>query len=93
MWSRGGLWLVRVRAGKVRLCLPFPLYVLVGVCDAAEDLCALLLPRLGLPNYARLGRELLCALDGAGVEVDTAQCRVMIRQILPGGHGHDRRCA
>lgn len=59
MWSNGALWSVRVKAGGIRLILPLPVYVLADLLQAWEDLCEVILPRFGLPNYAALLRELM----------------------------------
>ncbi len=63
MWSNLPLLRVRVRSGGFRLWLPVPLWVLDDTLASAEDLCEIVLPRLGLPNYATAARTLLRALE------------------------------
>lgn len=62
-WNSGGLWLVRIGAPGFRIRLPLPLYVLTDLLRSWEGLCALILPRLGLPNYAALLGELVAGLS------------------------------
>jgi len=67
MSNRGGVWGVRLRVGKVRLWLPVPVYVFEDLFGSIEDICAVLLPPLHLPNYAAMLRELLASM-GMGMD-------------------------
>lgn len=61
-WSSGGLWIIRVRGGRVRLSLPFPMYVLTDLLESADDLCEVILPRLGITNPIRAAEEFIEAI-------------------------------
>ncbi len=97
MWNRGGLWLgrIRLKEGGRCLCMPVPVYVLGDLLESAEDICALILPCLGLPNWAALLREMLCALCSAdtGFRVECNGMKLEIQCLYQGGRGNDGRCA
>lgn len=86
MWNKGGLWIVRIRHEKIRLAVPLPLYVLADALESAADLCALILPRVGLPNYPA---ELLQLVRGLGesnageplADIESDGVRVTVRRL------------
>lgn len=86
MLTKSGVWVVRIRADHFHLTIPLPLYVLTDLLESMEDLCEVILPRFGLPNYAALLRQALKAigevpLGGPLVDVQTEDADVTIRRI------------
>lgn len=59
MWNRLSLWLLRIRAGNFRLLLPVPMHVLSSLLLSLDDLCEVILPRAGQPNYVHTVRRVL----------------------------------
>lgn len=83
--------MLRIRAGRVNLWLPLPAYVLTDLVQSLEDLCEVILPRFGLPNYARSLHDLLRALidmpeNTPLIEVYSDEADVVIKRIERGGH-------
>lgn len=60
--SSAGLWGLRLRIKRLNLWLLLPLYILTDLLASLSDLCEVILPRLGLPNYAGALHELVAAL-------------------------------
>lgn len=84
-WNRTGIWLLHIRSGRTRLCLPLPLYVLTDALFSLRDLCALILPRFGLPNYAAVLYEALMAIgemrEAPLMDIETNGVRVYAKRV------------
>lgn len=85
MFSKS-IWRLSLHTESITLWLPLPLFVLTDLLRAAEDLCEVILPRLGLPNYAAQLREVLQAIaaalgDEPLVEIQTRQAHISCRRI------------
>ncbi len=91
MWNNGGVWRLHIRVDKLHIILPVPLYVLTDLLDSMEDICELILPRFGHPNYAVLLRDLIAELnagqDAPLVDITTGDARVLITPIRWKGRG------
>lgn len=80
--SKISLWQVSFHMGRVRVWLPLPLYVFIDALESARDLCELILPRFGLPNYAGLIVGALRALtEGTLVHVETSDVNIKIGRL------------
>lgn len=67
MWA-SSLWRLHLRADRLNLWVPVPLYVVRDLLLSMEDLGAVILPRLGMPNYPAVLRDLVEALLSASGE-------------------------
>lgn len=89
IFAKGGIWRISVWGERVNLSLPMPMYVFADIIDSMADLCAVVLPWFGLPNYAVLLGELFEALGAASGEplltVDARGVRVRLARDL-GNH-------
>lgn len=90
MWSEAGLWSLRIWAGGVRLWLPLPMYVMDDLLRAWEDLCEIILPRFGQPNWAAALRTLVESLidlpDGMPLlDVKAGEVHISCKRVHWGG--------
>lgn len=85
------IWVVHIRTGHINLWIPFPMFVLRDLLLSLDDLCEVILPRFGLPNYAAIIGELLYALTDMPpgmplVDVQTEEADVLIRPMERRAH-------
>lgn len=84
------IWKLYIRAGQMNLWLPLPLFVLTDLLVSLEDLCEVVLPRFGLPNYAAALRDFVQSLvelpwDTPLVDVKAKDAHIELRRINLGG--------
>lgn len=77
---------MRIHADSVHLTVPVPLYVLSDLFVAWEDLCEVILPRFGLPNYAQALHTFVASLidlpvDTPLVEVRDGETEVIVKRV------------
>lgn len=56
------MWWLKLRIHHFALSVPLPVYVLRGLLVSLADLCEVILPRFGQPNYAAALYELFVSL-------------------------------
>lgn len=90
-FSNFGLWQIFLRTKGLRLYLPAPTYVLMDLLVSIEDLCEVILPRIGKPNYARLLREVFGALLDVPanlplIDIRTDDVDIILKRVQWGGN-------
>ena len=60
--GKGGLWMVKIHVEKMRLWIPIPAFVLLDLLESIADLCEVILPRFGQPNYGAAAYALVASL-------------------------------
>lgn len=86
MWSNWQLWTLRLRVSNINLWLPVPVFVLTELLASWSDLCEVILPRLGYPNYAGMLYALVMTLTDfppgeSMLDISTGDVHLRLRRV------------